>query len=230
MDKTAIIEWIQNSFAPLQLAVPDTTIELCVDNAISYWNTHSAYKTVEMVDYDGTSYAVEVPKKFKTVVNVLPNKMRENILSDHPMWMLLGFVTLDAHTQDLMQVSYTFEEYKRWLGANFRWKWVRSEDPEANGGYVYVQSIPEGTNAFAILGTKRVEETEDIKDEFIYRWIRDYARSLTKMYEGNVLRKADIIGVRNDGQAQVDEAKEETKDLEEKLRQEGRWLLLAKRQ
>jgi len=68
MDRTSIIEWIQESFKPLTLAVPDTTISLCVDNAISYWNTHSAYKTVEMVDYNVTDGgAVQVPKKIKTV-------------------------------------------------------------------------------------------------------------------------------------------------------------------
>jgi len=136
---------------------------------------------------------------------------------------------LDAHTQDLMQVSYTFEEYKRWIGANFRWKWVRSEDHDV-GGFIYLQSIPSGTSAFAVMGTKRILETEDIKDEFIYRWVREYARALTKMYEGNVLRKADIIGVKNDGQVQVDEGKTEIEALEIQLRQEGRWLMLAKRQ
>lgn len=224
MTTTEIITWIENSFKPLQLTLPNETLRQIVENSIIYWNTHSAYKIAKMFPY--TSDCIQLSPDIKTVVNAYPSTLEQVLFQNHPMWVLLGFITLDRYTQDLMLLSHTFDGYRIYLGNDFRWKWVRSTD-STKGGYLYLQQVPPKVTSIAVIGTKRILPNEDIKDEFVYQWIREHARATVKMYEGNVLRKADIIGVHNDGQALVDEGKAEREVLEEKLRQEGRWILTA---
>lgn len=92
-----------------------------------------------------------------------------------------------------------------------------------------MQQVPRGAVRVAVVGTKRILPGEDIIDEFIYNWIREHARSRVKIFEGNVLRKATIIGISNDGESMVTEGKAECDKLEESLRKESRWMMLAKR-
>jgi hypothetical protein len=80
-----------------------------------------------------------------------------------------------------------------------------------------------------VVGTKRIVENEDIKDEFIIDWLLNYTKSLVKMAEGNTLRKAGTIGLTNDGEQLVTEGKEEATTLQDKLRKEGVWMLGAMR-
>jgi len=181
--------------------------------------------TTPSVDSSGCG-EVQLLSEIKTVVRVYPSTMQEELFSNHPMWVLLGFITLDKYTQDLMLLSHTFEGYRIYLGNDFRWKWIRA-DNSSEGGWLYIQQVPMGATRLAVVATKRIVADEDITDEFIYRWIRDYARVIVKMYEGNVLRKAQIIGIANDGDMMISEAKEEKKDLEENLRKESFWLSMA---
>lgn len=230
MTREQIRDWIVQSFLPDKLSLPYSTMDLVIDNSITYWNTHSAYKIVRMVDSpavgSGARGATQITEEIKTVVKVYPSAMQEELFSNHPMWVLLGFITLDKYTQDLMLLSNTFEGYRIYLGNDFRWKWIRSDD-STKGGWLHVQEVPRNATKLAVVGTKRVLAGEDIKDEFIFNWIREYARAMTKIYEGSVLRKGQIIGINNDGGDLVREGKEEKKELEEKLRLEARWLFMA---
>jgi hypothetical protein len=82
-----------------------------------------------------------------------------------------------------------------------------------------------------VVGTKRfyLDEVNEIKDDFALVWLLAYIKALVKMAEGNVLRKADIIGVRNDGQELYNEGKEEKEKLEDKLSDTGRWIAFSQR-
>ena len=230
MKRAEIRDWITTSFLPLKLSLPKDTIDQIIDNTISYWNTHSAYKIVRMVNTPSVDSSgcgeVQLLSEIKTVVRVYPSSMQEELFSNHPMWVLLGFITLDKYTQDLMLLSHTFEGYRIYLGNDFRWKWVRADD-SSKGGWLFIQQVPMGASRLAIVATKRIVADEDIKDEFVYRWIRDHARCVVKLFEGNVLRKAQIIGIANDGDMMISEAKDEKKDLEENLRKESFWLSMA---
>ena len=42
--------WIRAEFAPITLATPSDTVKQMIENAIRYWNTHSAHKTSAMYD------------------------------------------------------------------------------------------------------------------------------------------------------------------------------------
>ncbi len=236
MTTVDIREWIEQSFKPLKLATPPDVILQCIDQSILYWNIHSAFKVARMYDNSHANY-FSVGTDVKSVVQVYPSAMRENILSDHPMWMLLGFVTLDNYTSDLMLLSSVFDSYKVWLGADFRWKWMMSEDSSV-GGKVYIQSVPTDAAKFAVVGLLRLipevasegaEPEYDIKHESVYDWVREYARALVCMREGNILRKADLIDAKNDGQVLMDEGVIRAEKLQEQLRQDGRWMLLARR-
>jgi hypothetical protein len=73
------------------------------------------------------------------------------------------------------------------------------------------------------------EFNEDIKSEYILTFLLYYVKALTKMAEGNVLRKVEAVEIRNDGQQLYTEGKDEKLELEKKLNVEGRWLSFVKR-
>ena len=226
MTRQNIRDWIITSFRPLTLAVPAETIDQVVDASILYWNTHSAYGVVRMYDTTGgsTTAAVQLDPDIKTVVQCYPSALEEYLFQNHPMWVMLGFITLDRYTQDLMLLSHAFDGYKIYLGNDFRWKWSRSND-STRGGWLFLQQVPAEAAKVGVVGTKRVLPTEDIADEFVYGWIREYARSGVKMFEGAVKRQATMIDIANDGNEMIAEGKEERTVLEEKLRQESLWVL-----
>jgi hypothetical protein len=230
MKREEIRDWIVQSFMPVHLSLPNETLDQIIDATILYWNTHSGYKIVRMfsVTADANTTQVQLSADIKTVIHCYPSAMVEELFSNHPMWVLLGFITLDRYTEDLMLLSNTFENYKIYLGNDFRWKWIRSDDSTV-GGWLYLQQTPRGASKVAVVGTKRILVGEDITDEFIYNWIREHARSRVKIFEGNVLRKAVIIGISNDGESMVTEGKAECLALEEALRKESRWMLCSVR-
>jgi len=228
MKTTEIVDWVKTEFHPLTLATPDATLVQLASNALRYWNTHSAYKATRMYNYASPAVTCTIDTDIKTVVSVYPSVLTENLFSDHPMWVLLGFITLDKWTQDLMLLSHTYEGYKIYLGSDFRWTFERSGDPSV-GGKIYIQNAPTDATKLMVVGTKRIVENEDIKDEFIIDWLLNYTKSLVKMAEGNTLRKAGTIGLPNDGEQLVTEGKEEATTLQDKLRKEGVWMLGAMR-
>ena len=230
MKREEIRDWITQSFKPVSLSLPNDTLDQIVDATILYWNTHSCHKIVRMFDASAAAdhTQVQLSAEIKTVVQCYPSAMAEELFSNHPMWVLLGFITLDRYTEDLMLLSNTFENYKIYLGNDFRWKWIRADD-STQGGWLYMQQVPRGAVRVAVVGTKRILPGEDIVDEFIYNWVREHARSRVKIFEGNVLRKAVIIGIQNDGDSMVTEGKAECLALEEALRKESRWMLCSVR-
>jgi len=227
MTKAQIRDWIINEFRPVKLATPPSVIDQQIDNAIRYFNTHSAYKIARMYDYNKQS-AIQLGPEIKTVVQCYPSTMEKTVLSSHPMWALLGLLTLDRYTADIMLLYHTFGGYSIYVGHDFRWKFIRSESP-VEGGWLYVQEVPREADKLAVIGLKRILSNEDIKDEFILDWILKYSKALVKVIEGNTLRKAQIIGIQNDGEDLVSEGKQEVEKLQKKLKQEGLWAVLAKR-
>jgi len=228
MTKSEIKDWIIRDFQPVSLATPSQVIDQQIDNAARYWNTHSAYKVVRM--YDLTSQdAIQLDKEIKTVVRCYPSTLEANVLSAHPMWSLLGLLTLDRYTHDIMLLQHTFGGYNIYIGNDFRWKFIRSESRD-EGGWLYLQHVPKIADKLAVVGLKRLFIAEDdIQDEFILDWILQYSKALVKVIEGNTLRKAQIVGIANDGEELLQEGKEEVEKLQKKLKQESMWAMLARR-
>ena len=228
MERTDIKEWLDTEFMPIQLATPDDTIYQVINNAIRYWNTHSGYRISQVFDYPAGTIRVRIDAQFKHVVKVYPTKTTTWIWNDHPLWTLLGITVLDNITSDLILMSEAFRNYRQYVGTNFRCWFERSTDP-TEGGYLYAINVPSGVQSLYVVGTKRVESTETIKDDYILDWVLQYSKALLKMIEGNTLRKSSIIGIKNDGQEMVNEGKDEQKMLQESLARDGRWVALAKR-
>jgi hypothetical protein len=226
MTKTDIIEWLQREFKPLQLATPDETLSQVVDNAIRYWNTHSGYKIGQM--YNATGARIQIDPQFKMVVQVFPNTAVAPLIVNFPTTLLLGMTILDNVTTDMILMSEAYKTYKNYIGGDFRWWYNKSDDP-AVGGYLYMSGLPQGVDRLFVVGTKRVMPNENIKPEYVLDWVLNYSKALLKMIEGNTLRKADIIGVRNDGDRLVDEGLEAQKTLQDNLARDGRWVVLARR-
>ena len=230
MTKTDIVEWLNKEFLPLTLATPNETLEQVVDNAIRYWNGHSAHLAVQMVQASGNAELgtrVQLNPQIKTVVQVYPATNKNAPLVNTPIWSLLGFAVLDNITSDLIEMTEAFKNYKSYLGSTFQWAFQQSDDP-AVGGYLFMTNLGSETN-FCVQGTKRILPDEDIKNELILNWILKYAKALVKMVEGNTLRKAQIIGIQQDGADLVREGEKERDDLEVRLAKEGRWVALARR-
>jgi len=227
MQKAAMVEWIKTEFFPLNIVTPNGTIEQCIDNAFRYWNNHSGFKHIAMIDAD--SVRVQVPKEMKFVAKVYPASLRaSDPFQGHPLWSLLGITILDNVTSDIILLTEAFKNYQGYIGEDFQWGYVKSDDPE-EGGHLYLSNIPAGAERLAIVGTRRIFNDEDIKSEYILDWLLRYSKALVKMVEGNTLRKADIISVKSDGQNYYDEGKEEVKELQEQLARDGRWVALARR-
>jgi hypothetical protein len=228
MTKADIVSWLSTEFQPLTLATPTTTIEQLVDNTFRYWNTHSAYKIVQMVTAPGENGRVQLQKEIKSVVSVIPDRVTTWIFRDHPLWTLLGITILDNVTSDLILLGEAYRAYRNYIGAQMRWKFEKSDDPSV-GGYLYSAGIPKEATRVYVVGTRRIYTDEDIVSEHVLNWVLYYAKALLKQVEGNTLRKSDIIGVKNDGQQLYEEGQSEMKDLQEQLRLDGRWVAFIRR-
>jgi len=227
-DTTKYLTWVKNEFKPLTLATPDATLEQLLENAIRYWNTHSARKVSTMVSYASGTKRVQLSPEIKSVVEVYPNKTTTWIWNDHPLWTLVGITVLDSVTTDLIMMSEAFRNYKIYVGTDFRWVFDPSTSPEV-GGHLYCINVPTGVTGLYVVGTKRITKEENIRDEYILDWLLRYFKALVKQVEGNTLRKSGIINIANDGQELYGEGREEMLQLQEQLAKDSRWVLMAKR-
>jgi len=222
------INWIKQEFQPLTLATPDETIVQAVENAIRYWNTHSAYKAMETYDFTPGEKVIQLNAQFKSVVDVLPARRSTWLWSDHPLWTLLGITVIDNVTSDLIMLSESYRNYRVYVGADMRWEFIRPDNYE-DGGKLFLINVPSGVAGFCVVGTKRIVKDEDIQNEFVLEWLLRYIKALVKMCEGNILRKSSIIGIKNDGQELMNEGKEEQKELQEELSKTARWTAFVRR-
>ena len=228
MTKTEIMTWVATEFLPLEIATPRDTISQIIDNAMRYWNTHSAFKTVEMYTFANADVRVQLDAKFKLVARVYPSAISTWIWQGQPLWTLLGIQVMDNVTMDMIVLGEAFKNYRSYIGTDFRWKFVASEDPTV-GGYLYLQNLPSGATHICVEGAKRITRIEDATSEHILNWLLYYIKSLVKQVEGNTLRKSSIIGVSNDGQELMNEGKDEMKELQDQVQKEGRWFSFARR-
>jgi len=229
MNKEHIREWLKAEFAPVLLATPNETINQVIDNAIRYWNTHSAYKIVSMFDAVPGTPRVQLTSNFKNVVRVYPSTTPDWILQNHPLWTLLGITIIDNLTEDLVMMSEAFRNYRYYIGSDFHFLFERSQNPEVDGSYLYLSNLPQSTTRIAVVGTKRIVPDENITDEFILEWILEFSKAQLKMIEGNTLRKSSAIGINNDGQTLMNEGKEAVEQLKKRLGEEGRWCAFVRK-
>lgn len=228
-DTTKYRTWIDNEFAPRQLAITDAVKDQMLENAIRYWNTHSAYRIAQMVDgINSSTVRVQLDAAFKTVVTCYPNKRADWIWNGHPYWSLVGVTVLDNFIADSILMSEAFKNYRIYVGTDFNWKFEKPTVSE-DGGYLYLTNVPTTTTALLVVGTQRITATDDIKDDYINDWLLRYYKALVKQIEGHTLRAASIISVANDGQELFNEGKEEAKELQEQLFKDGRWVTFASR-
>jgi hypothetical protein len=227
-DYTKYLTWIANEFLPRELATPNAVIQQQVENAITYYNTHSAYKITGIYDYIPGQKRAQLNSAFKTVVEVLPTSSTTWIWNDHPLWTLTGVTILDNVTTDLIMMSEAFRNYRIYVGTNFRWTFEKSDVPTV-GGYLYAINVPANVEGVYVIGTKRITVDEDVVVEVILNWINYYTKALVKQIEGNTLRAAGIVDLKTDGQELVNEGKEEMKALQDSLMKESFWVTALKR-
>jgi len=112
---TKYVDWIKKEFEPISLIIAntdDTVLEQKVENAIRYWNTHSAYKVSAMYDYAPGTTRIQLSEEFKSVVDVIPGQNAGFIWNSHPLWTLTGVTVLDNVTTDLIMLSEAFRNYR----------------------------------------------------------------------------------------------------------------------
>lgn len=229
-NKTKYRNWVKVEFGDRILSIPDTTINQKIDNAVRYWNTHSAYKISQMVAYSG-SVKQQLSASFKSVVAVYPNRTSNWIWNEFPTWSLAGVAVLDTVRTDLILATEAFKMFNIYAGANFRYWIDENHDNPTVGPYLYTTNVPSGTTSFFVVGTKRILANDDIDSQHINVWLCDYIKALVKQAEGHQLRAAQLVlpgGI--DGQQLYNEGKEEVKDLQKKLSEESRWVTFLRRQ
>jgi len=226
MNKLETLDWIKTEFLPVQLITNDETILQQYDNAIRYFNTHSAFKYVKM--YQAMSPRLQLDVDFKNVVQVLPATIPDSILQNHPLWTLTGIMIIDNMSSDLVMLSESYKNYRYYIGTDFSFVFEKSDDP-AVGPYLYMKNLPNNTTRICVIGTKRILPNEDVTSESVLDFLLNYTKALVKTIEGNTLRKTDAISVHNDGQAMINEGIEEIKELKARLAVDGRWFSMARR-
>ena len=226
MTTNDILNWLRTDYAPLVYSQPDDTILQNITNVIRYWNTHSAYPRLQM--YPSPSTSVQIDPHFKNVTYIYPNLQQSQVALADPTWTLLGVQVMNYLSADLIAINEGYKGYQTYFGTDFKWYFVQSDDPTV-GGTIYLQNVSFMAARMAVLGTMRILPGDDIVAESILEWVLAGCKAQTRMIEGNLLRKADIIGIRNDGQQMIEESKQEWTDLKEQLAKEGRWLSLATR-
>lgn len=235
MTDNEILDWVKQEVQPVFWATPDETIRQNIANAKRYFNTHSAYPIVTMqtINLTGgpnnlcTGY-VQLPVTYKGVHEVYPATQPDWILANYPVWSLLGITVIDNLSSDLIELSEAYRNFRYYMGTDFRWRFQRSDDPTV-GPTLYTSNLPTGTTNMAVIGTARIVDNTPIVSEHILNWLLYYVKALTKIAEGNTLRKTDAVGIKNDGAALVTEGKEEVKALQDSLAQEGRWICFCRR-
>jgi hypothetical protein len=227
MDK--YVAWVKLQLGPRLLAITDDTIEQSVENSVRYWNNHSGYKISTMIDVDaGSSTAYEINARFKQVLRVYPSRTTTWMWNDHPMWTLLGVRVMDNVTSDLIILTEGYKNYRAYLGTDFQWTFEKSDTP-GQPGKLYVAHVPGGAPKLAIVGTKAIVDTEDIREEIILDWVLHYTLAQVKIAEGHTLRAGMTIDVKIDGPELLAEGNAEKEKLQEQLQLEGRWVALARR-
>lgn len=230
MKKADLVNWVKTKFQPIELVETDEVILQHVDDAIRYWNTHSAHRCMGMYSVGGQN-RIALSPSFKNVVRVIPANSPQWMLEGHPLWTLLGVTVLDNVTSDMVLMAESFNTFKTYIGGDLRWKFIGSDDPEnlETPPYLFLSAVPSGTTKCCVIGTKRILRNEDIKNEYIIDWLTKYIWALVKRTEGTLYRKAGLIDAANDGQALYDEGENERKELESRLALESRWVVFVKR-
>lgn len=222
------MNWVRLEFAPMELAITADALKQQYNNALRYYNTHNAYRWVTLAAYGGSATSVAIPGSIRQIVKVEPSGLPDNVFMNHPMWSLLGFITLDRYTQDLILMQHSFGGYRIYMSNDFRWRFQRSPDPTADAT-LYIQSVPKGTTHFAITCIREIGEDEDVTEQWTLDWMLGYYKALVMIQEGNIRRQLNMIDAKNDGQSLIDEGIAKTKELQETLRKEGIWMLAMRR-
>ena len=223
-----IIDWIKESVAPVELVTPDSTIEQMIQNTIRYINTKSAFRLVRMFNATPETKVITLDTDFKDVVRVYPATTPDWIMQNYPLWSLLGVTVIDNITSDLILMAEGFKNYRYYIGADFKFHLEPSGDP-AVGNSLYLFNVPSSTTQICVVGTQRFDFISDIKNEFVLDLVLRYAKALTLICEGNTLRKADAIGIHNDGDALIKENKEELVNLQKEIAENSRWFSFVRR-
>jgi hypothetical protein len=226
-----IRNWIYTEFSPSTLSIGQPVIDQQILNCIRYWNTHSGYKITKMYQTPANMCdgMVTLDTELKNVVKVYPSVMEDALLQTSPMGTLLGFVTLDSLTTDLIMMTNAMEGYRIYLGQDFRWRYERSVDQDNVPGQLFLQKVPRGSSAVAVVGLKWIQPGENITDPFLLDWILKYSLALCKVKEGNILRHAQMISIQNVGTDMLKEGVDEIVELQTRLSRESQWALLAAR-
>ena len=229
MTKIQILDWLRTEFLPLPLATEERALLQFIDNALRYFNTHSAFPHFEMIEnVSPDQHMIQCSGQFGTIAQVYPATQNLWVLQNYPMWSLLGVSVLDNVTSDLIQMYSAYQSYATYIGLDFRWSEVAPDDSSL-GPKLYLSNVPVNTTSLCVVGSRRFTATDDIKAEWVLTWVLAYVKALAMMAEGNILRKSQIIDVKNDGQELVSDGKEAKVKLEQDLADEGRWLAFGKR-
>jgi hypothetical protein len=228
MKKSQMLEFVQNEFLPLELSLASEALSQVYDAALRYFNIHSGLKNMKMFDVTESTVKVTLDTSFSTVAQVYPSAIQSDIIQRHPWQILLNMTLIDNMTNDLVMLSHAYQEYLVYMGKDFSFTFIDATDSDV-APYLLVENVPQGTTKLCVVGTKRIVANEDVKQEFALDWLLRYMVALTKIKEGMILRKADIIDVKNDGNNLISEGKEEKKELEDILAAESRYLAFGRR-
>ena len=160
MTRPQIYDWLVRSFDPITLATPQESVMQLIDECVDYWNMHSAYRIAAFLPV--TAKVIELPLEMKMAVECMPNVAQVQLLQDFPNTLLLGMTVLDNLTTDTILLSEGYKNYRTYMGGQFAWQEIRSEDPTVPNRVV-INNLNSACTDIFVVGAKRILPLEDIK-------------------------------------------------------------------
>jgi hypothetical protein len=230
MYRSDILEWVRTDFLPLRLSIPDQTVLQQVDNSVRYFNNNSAVKVARMYS---TAPVITIDADIKNIAQVLPSKVSASTQLVDANWLLLGIQSMNYLSADIIAMNEAYKNYAAYFGTDFQWNFERGVNPNQTGK-LFLSNVPSGADKVYVVGALRIlDDTEttdyDIAHDHVLDFILRSTKALVKICEGNVLRKADMINIKNDGQSLLTEGTEEWKLIREELLSMSRWMCMGSR-
>lgn len=215
--KTEVIQRIKHilGYPVVNIEIPDTTIEVYLDEAVDYINQY--YSVVKFQEVHSTVYDM-TPLKARAVLGVYRSPYADYADTDVDIfraYQINNLGTLNVNDIQLAQGKISLYDS------------VKSEDWRFFEGKLYLYNF----SGPCVVQYTSDSDFEDITEKKWQSWVRRYAVALTKIGLGRIRNKFSVtnIPVDVDGDTLIAEGQEEKAALEQQLIEQGEGLFYIER-
>lgn len=219
MTKQEIVEYIVDSYLPIQMAIPAIVVEKNVEEAIRWFNREGSDVVLKTFPYGGTN-VLELPTDVGEVMEVYPSKVVSELYTAQSL--MLGVTVLDFDIDTLVSKFSYLSSMRTFLSSKLNWKWVKP--------YLHLRGNIADVGDLTVQYLRDFDFQDCTLDipsgplDFILR----YAQALTDIKEGKVRRLGSIIDAPLDGASMVSEGEAALAAVKENLIQTRRLVAVSR--